>query len=361
MNGRGVDRRQFLAAGGGGLLLCTLGGQEIYSDREADLEALNKQIEVPPKVRAAAGGGAVASADGTGAGADQAALAAQRANGARIEYWIKAESMKWDAVPSGRDQMTGKKIKQKSKFTAFGYRAYTQDFGQPLTKEPTVPGPLIDATVGQTVVVNFRNETSTATTIHPHGIRYSVEMDGAYKGKYTDPSGFVQPGEEFQYIWEATEGTEGFWLYHDHGPADPVPVYKGLFGPMLVRPAGAPRPDKEFFCFFHNWQPVATGLSSVFYCVNGKAYPGNTPTFKANVGDRVAWYVCGIDNDFHTFHIHGHRWEDPSGQVIDNVVLGPGDTYVAEYTEDNPGRWFYHCHVFSHLHGGMNGWYLVDG
>jgi FtsP/CotA-like multicopper oxidase with cupredoxin domain len=27
--------------------------------------------------------------------------------------------------------------------------------------------------------------------------------------------------------------------------------------------------------------------------------------------------------------------------------------------EDNPGRWFYHCHVFSHLHMGMNGWYLV--
>ena len=27
--------------------------------------------------------------------------------------------------------------------------------------------------------------------------------------------------------------------------------------------------------------------------------------------------------------------------------------------EDNPGRWFYHCHVFSHLHMGMNGWYVV--
>jgi FtsP/CotA-like multicopper oxidase with cupredoxin domain len=351
---REVDRRQFLAAGGGGLILCTLGGQKVFTDREADLEALNRGVEVPPKVQEAAAASPVAAGN-------EATLASARADGSRKEYWIRAESTKWNAVPDGRDQMTGKKIKQKSRFTAFGYRGYTQDFGRPLTKKPTIPGPLIDCTVGDTVVVNFENATSTPVTIHPHGIRYTVEMDGAYKGKWTDPGGFVQPGESFQYVWEATEGTEGFWIYHDHGPMDPVPVYKGLFGPMIVRPAGAPRADKEFFCFFHSWQPVATGLDTVFYAVNGKAYAGNTPSFKANVGDRVAWYVAAIDSDFHTFHIHGHRWEDAAGEIRDNVTIGPGDTYALEYVEDNPGRWFYHCHVFTHLHGGMNGWYLVGG
>jgi len=39
--------------------------------------------------------------------------------------------------------------------------------------------------------------------------------------------------------------------------------------------------------------------------------------------------------------------------VVDNETLGPGDTLVVRFTEDNPGRWFYHCHVFSHLHGGI--------
>jgi manganese oxidase len=353
VTGRGVDRRQFFAAGGGGLLLCTLGGQKVFANREADLEALNSGIEVPPKVRAAAAAGGAAAGS-------EATFAAARANGSRKEYWIKAEQMKWDAVPTGRDQMTGKKVKQKSKFMAFGYRAYTQDFGQPLTKKPRIPGPLIDCEVGDSVVVNFQNTLSSPVTVHPHGIQYSVEMDGAYKGKWTDPGGFVQQGETFQYVWEATPGTEGFWLYHDHGPLDPVPLYKGLFGPMIIRPAGSSKPDKEFFLFFHSFQPVATGLDAVFYCVNGKAYPGNTPTFKANVGDRVAWHVCGIDNDFHTFHVHGHRWQDPSGTIVDNQTLGPGDTISLEYDETNPGRWFYHCHVFTHLHGGMNGWYLVE-
>ena len=34
--------------------------------------------------------------------------------------------------------------------------------------------------------------------------------------------------------------------------------------------------------------------------------------------------------------------------------------FTARFVEDNPGRWFYHCHVFQHLHQGMNGWYLVS-
>ena len=46
--------------------------------------------------------------------------------------------------------------------------------------------------------------------------------------------------------------------------------------------------------------------------------------------------------------------------MVDNQTLGPGDSFTAAFVEDNPGRWFYHCHVFSHLHEGMNGWYLVS-
>ncbi len=111
---------------------------------------------------------------------------------------------------------------------------------------------------------------------------------------------------------------------------------------------------------FHAFNPSVTGFSRNFACINGRSYAGNTPTLEANVGDTVAFNVYAIDNDFHTFHVHGHRWTDPSGVVIDNQTLGPGDSFTAAFTEDNPGRWFYHCHVFSHLHEGMNGWYLVS-
>jgi hypothetical protein len=46
------DRRQFLT-GAGGLFLCTLGGQKVFLNEEADVEGLSKEIDVPPKVAAA--------------------------------------------------------------------------------------------------------------------------------------------------------------------------------------------------------------------------------------------------------------------------------------------------------------------
>src|SRR5689334_2074402 len=112
MGGRNYDRRQFLAAGGGGILLCTLGGQQIYSDQEADVSSLTSDLEVPPKVAAAD------RAAATGPAESEAVLAAARADGSRREYWIKAEEVKWNALPRQRDAMTNKKVKTNGKFTA---------------------------------------------------------------------------------------------------------------------------------------------------------------------------------------------------------------------------------------------------
>jgi FtsP/CotA-like multicopper oxidase with cupredoxin domain len=255
--------------------------------------------------------------------------------------------------------MMNQPVKGKSTYAAYGYRPYSSGFAKPLAPA-TVPGPLIEAEVGDTVIVHFRNKLKAPVTIHPHGIFYSNEMDGAYKGKWTDPGGFVQKNRTFTYVWEAHEGTEGTWLYHDHGPMDPLPVFKGLFGPLVVRKKGEPRPDAEFFLTFHTLEPGITGLRKIFYCINGKAYAGNTPTLEAKVGQRVAFHFFGLDNFFHTFHVHGHRWVEPDGRVIDNKTFGPAESFKVEWVEDNPGRWFYHCHVFMHFEQGMNGWYVVS-
>ena len=114
--------------------------------------------------------------------------------------------------------------------------------------------------------------------MHPHGIFYADEMDGGYKGKFTDPGGFVQHDRTFTYVWEAKPGTEGTWLYHDHGPMDPLPVFKGLFGPLVIRAPGEQAPEAEFFLGFHSFEPPITGLKESFSCINGRAYAGNTPT-----------------------------------------------------------------------------------
>ena len=47
-----IDRRSFLGVASGALL-CTIGGQKVYNDQEADVEQLAKGVTVPPKVQAA--------------------------------------------------------------------------------------------------------------------------------------------------------------------------------------------------------------------------------------------------------------------------------------------------------------------
>jgi Multicopper oxidase len=113
-------------------------------------------------------------------------LAAFTVNGPAREYWITAEPVEWDIVPTGRDQMMNMPIKGRTKFTAWAYRAWSPHFKEPLGPAK-VPGPLLEVGVGETLVVHFRNKLKTPVTMHPHGIFYSNEMDGGYKGRFTDP------------------------------------------------------------------------------------------------------------------------------------------------------------------------------
>jgi hypothetical protein len=136
--------------------------------------------------------------------------------------------------------------------------------------------------------------------------------------------------------------------------------FRGLFGAIVIRPKGAKQPDRSYALFVHQLPPSVTRLRESFHCINGRAYAGNTPTLTARVGEDVEIHAFGMDSNFHTFHIHGHRWRDPAGAFIDNPAMGPNECVTARFVEDNPGRWMYHCHVFSHQDAGMTGWYVVD-
>ena len=340
-----MDRRTLFGVGGAGLL-CTLAGAEVAPDGPAvDLTELARGLADPPSLRTAS---------------TRQAPAVQPAPGGAVrEFWIQAERVAWTVVPSRRDEMMDERVTGRTRFQALCYRAYSAGWAAPLAPA-AMPGPLLEAETGDTIVVNFRNRTGGPVTMHPHGVFYTADMDGAYKGRFTDPGGFVKPGATFRYVWDCRPGTEGVWPYHDHGPLDPLPLYKGLFGLIHVRAKDAPRADVDHDLVLHSLIPAATGLRRIFHTINGRAYAGNTPTLTARVGQRVAQHVVALNNDFHTYHLHGHRWTAPDGRVVDNVTIGPGDAYSLEFTEDNPGRWFYHCHVFSHLHEGMNGWYVVS-
>jgi FtsP/CotA-like multicopper oxidase with cupredoxin domain len=95
-----------------------------------------------------------------------------------------------------------------------------------------------------------------------------------------------------------------------------------------------------------------------FMSIDGRAFVGNTPVFHARVGDLVQWDVMAMGDDFHTFHVHGHKWMTADG-ARDTRTVGPAESFRVRWTEDAPGTWLYHCHVEGHMGRGMIGLYRV--
>ena len=361
----GIDRRTFLGVGSAAII-CTIGGKTVRVETPedaAEVDAAVRRLKRPPGARPQAAQASVAPAKGHDAVDDlRFATPDPQPGGVVREYWIEAKSLRWDVAPTGHDEFMGQPIRKPRTFRAFAYREWSHGFAAPVGP-PSIPGPTLEAEVGDVLRVHFRNgdeHFGQAVTMHPHGVRYTPDYDGAYMGDFTRVGGFIAPGEEFTYTWEATPDSVGVWAYHDHGPNEDLNTHRGLFGTLIVREKGAPRPDVEAPIWFHQFPPAITKIRKNFQCVNGRVAAGNTPTVRARVGQRVTFHAFGADDMLHTFHIHGHRWQAPDGTFTDNQLLGPMTSVTASWVEDNPGRWLYHCHVLSHMHAGMNGWYLVD-
>jgi FtsP/CotA-like multicopper oxidase with cupredoxin domain len=357
-----LGRRRFLQVGAAGAFLCTIGGERISVAKRGDAAKADAAAAKVPRPAALAAkakkGKAVEPTE-----LQTYVTPSPQPGGRAVEHWIEATTVRWTIVPSKRDDWHDIAIGGSTTFTATVYQEMTEGFAAALGPA-AIPGPTLHAEVGDTLVVHFRNgltgKLAQPVTMHPHGVKYNPEYDGVYLGAYTRAGGFISPGEEFTYTWECVPESAGAWPYHDHGPNHTLNTFRGMFGSIVVREKGETVPAVEQSLFLHQLQPPVTGLSRSFQCINGRAYAGNTPTVRGQVGQEIALHVFGMDNNFHDFHIHGHRWKDEAGAFVDTPSVGPNETTSVRFVEDNPGRWLYHCHVFAHQDEGMAGWYLVE-
>ncbi len=90
-----------------------------------------------------------------------------------------------------------------------------------------LPGPLIKTRVGDRLIVHFRNELDEPTTVHWHGVRVPIEMDGV--PEISQPE--VKKGESFTYDFIVRDA--GLYWYHPH-VRSAAQVGFGLFGALLV-------------------------------------------------------------------------------------------------------------------------------
>ena len=239
-----IHRRQFLSGGASAALLCALGERSFPFATASDVKAADaaaRRVKRPAPIPKD-------PVDTMTFPTPQ-----PQPGGQAREYWIQARPLRWDPVPTKRDEWMNMPIPSRRKFMALAYQQYSAGFAEPIGA-PTIPGPILEAEVGDTLVVHFRNgdhHFGQAHTMHPHGVKYTPDYDGSYLASFTRAGGFVAPGDEFTYTWEAVPGSAGVWPYHDHGPNGTISVARGLFGAVIVREKGAKPPDVEQVLVLH--------------------------------------------------------------------------------------------------------------
>ena len=289
-----------------------------------------------------------------------AAVAAPPASGAVRHVWVAASPAPiWNMAPNGRDAINGVELRPaQTVFPTVTYRRYTRGWRRPLPNvagnQNRIPGPLIRAEVGDRILVHFKNKDRLYRrphSMHFHGVRYKPSSDGAFVPGVSGRDGNVRPGQTWTYRLTAGPGSAGVWPYHDHSPSMHDSIDGGMYGMLSIRRPGEPLPDREFVVVFASMGD--------FHTINGRAFVGNTPVFRARVGETVQWDVMGMGSEHHTFHVHGHRWRAPDGVPRDTVNVGPAESFRVRWREEEPGTWLYHCHVEDHMATGMIGTFMV--
>jgi FtsP/CotA-like multicopper oxidase with cupredoxin domain len=95
------------------------------------------------------------------------------------------------------------------------------------TYNGVLPGPLVKTRVGDRLIVHFRNELDEPTTVHWHGVRVPIGMDGV--PEISQPE--VKKGETFTYDFIVRDA--GLYWYHPH-VMSAAQVGFGLYGALLV-------------------------------------------------------------------------------------------------------------------------------
>jgi FtsP/CotA-like multicopper oxidase with cupredoxin domain/sugar lactone lactonase YvrE len=127
----------------------------------------------------------------------------------------------------------------------------------------------------------------------------------------------------------------------------------------------------------------AGGGGNQTFCLNGRAYVGNTPIIAGNSGEALRWYLFNLDvgSVWHNFHPHSARWQLPAppAGASDVHALSPVEAFVID-TEVPPALrlpceleqlqccpprdacritvcadFLFHCHIEEHMMSGLAG------
>ncbi|XP_053482810.1 coagulation factor V isoform X2 [Ictalurus furcatus] len=295
-------------------------------------------------------------------------------------YYIAAVNINWDYTTNGT-QSVGP-IYRKTV-----YREYDPGF----KKAKTTPwsgllGPTLRGQVGDTIIVTFRNMADHPCSIHPHGIAYGKQSEGALyfdnTSQFEKEDDVIFPGKEHTYYWEVTPEVAPHaadppcvtYTYFSHN--DIVKDYNtGLIGTLLICKTGSLDESgkqvhfhQEFTLLFGVFDESNTWYSkrdaplqeNVKYTINGFTN-GSVPDLNVCAHSKVTWHLIGMSSEPELFSVHFNgQVLQQSGHKVSSIGIISGTATSAEMVAIYPGRWLLSSHISKHLEAGMHGFLNVN-
>ena len=340
--GRGVDRRAFLAmvaGGAGGAALVAATATAAWPRGNDASTGATAGMDHAGGSTAAGSGGA---SDAAGMSNDEMDASSKR----KVEQFLENAKSPITEGVGGTDlawRMEGDVRVFELTCKRARWQVTPDQTLDAMTYNGIVPGPTLRVIEGQRVRVRVRNELDESTTVHWHGQRVDNDQDGV-PFVTQEP---IKPGED--YVYEFTPGPFGSHMYHSHHNAAEQ-VGKGMLGALLVEPANRaaePVYDKEYLYILND---VLGGFT-----INGKGFPATSP-YTAKRGERLRFRFMNEGQMVHPIHLHGLTMEIfardgyplPQPFLCDTITVAPGERWDAIVVADNPGVWAFHCHILSH-------------
>jgi nitrite reductase (NO-forming) len=197
----------------------------------------------------------------------------------------------------------------------------------------------------------------------------------------------IMPGEEGVFEWKALN--PGLYVYHCATPHVPIHIANGMYGMILVEPAGGlPRVDREYYVmqgeFYTKGRTMTPGLQPFdpdkarderpeYVLFNGRLGSlMEAGALKAKTGETVRLYVGnGGPNLVSSFHIIGEIFDRvyPEAAIggdlrrnVQTTLVPAGGAAIVELKVDVPGRFLLVDHSISRaMDKGALGSLVVSG
>jgi len=103
--------------------------------------------------------------------------------------------------------------------------------------------------------------------------------------------------------------------------------------------------------------PLQGDMARYVWMIDGQVWPKAEPLLIRR-GERVHVQMINETMMWHPMHLHGHFFRLLQGAgdrcpLKHTVNVAPKQTVDIEFSADNPGNWFFHCHNTYHLEAGM--------